>query len=81
MRLEAYYGDPLGGCSCPPQQSLLSSGVCPGRPSYRDPETKNDVPEGICTNEYDPENDDDYVGFPLLHIRTYIMQTRIHIYI
>jgi hypothetical protein len=35
QRLEAYYGDPEGTCSCPPaQEPEASTGECPADPSY-----------------------------------------------
>ncbi len=56
VRLEAYYGDPLGGCGCPPEQTISTkTGECPAQPSFA-----KDTPEGECVAEYGDE--DDYTG-------------------
>ena len=58
-KVEAYYGDPSGGCSCPAAQQLevddSGSLVCPGDVDY------TDVTYGECTEEND-EDDEAYVA-------------------
>jgi hypothetical protein len=58
QRLEAYYGDPYGSCTCPNDQLPLTStdraGSCPADPNY-----KNDI-HGECLSEYG--NADDHEG-------------------
>lgn len=38
-RIEAYYGHPLGSCSCPAHQTLRpNTGRCPAEPDYSNSE-------------------------------------------
>ena len=52
VRIEAYFGDPAGACSCPADQSIVSTtGRCPANPDH------SDNSYGACIAEYGEEDD------------------------
>ena len=54
QRIEAYYGEPAGSCSCPSENSLVpATGRCQAEPDY------SELEEGECTARWRTEDDDD----------------------